>query len=288
MGKARGPLPRNALANVRVGISVSESFDLERLGLLEDHLRLALGEIARCIVIAGGHLAYGGHLQPGGYTAFLIREVERYSRRDGTLMLCLAWSEHRKLALSKIDADKSNLGLCGKIVCLDADGRETNPAENRGEEPAPIITDPNIEAQSLTSLRRYMAQNTNGRVFIGGKQRDFKGAMPGLLEEAIFAIEACQPIYLAGGFGGVTADIARALSINDGSWLPQLTTAAAPDARLISGLEQLLKMANATERKSLDNGLTPEENQKLAVSHRPSEIAALVSIGLGRKFAPGS
>lgn len=32
------------------------------------------------------------------------------------------------------------------------------------------------------------------------------------------------------------------------------------------------------------NGLTEEENQRLAACHRPSEIAALVSLGLGRRF----
>ncbi len=47
-------LPSNALANVRLGISVSDSPDLARLGLLETHFRLALGEIARCVLVSGG------------------------------------------------------------------------------------------------------------------------------------------------------------------------------------------------------------------------------------------
>lgn len=283
MSKTGGLLPTDALAKVRLGLSVSESADLDRLGLLEEHFRLALGEIARCIVIAGGHLAYGGHLEPKGYTAFLMQEVERYSRRDETLLVCLAWPEHRRLALSALDREKRDLGLCGSIVCLDPTGKLVDPADGRGEAPEPAAEAE--KAQSLTSLRRYMTTNTHGRVFIGGKQRDFDGSMPGLLEEAILAVEGSQPIYLAGGFGGVTADIARALAVNDGAWFPPLAAESAPDKRMALGITELVKVAEATGRKSLENGLTGEENAKLAASHRPSEIATLVSLGLGRRFS---
>lgn len=44
----------DALREVRVGVSVSESPDLGRLGLVETHFRLALGEIARVILLGGG------------------------------------------------------------------------------------------------------------------------------------------------------------------------------------------------------------------------------------------
>lgn len=43
-----------ALRELRVGVSVSESPDLGRLGLVETHFRLALGEIARVILLGGG------------------------------------------------------------------------------------------------------------------------------------------------------------------------------------------------------------------------------------------
>jgi SLOG-like protein len=95
-------LPSNALKNVRLGISVSDSPDLARLGLLETHFRLALGELARCVLVSGGHLAYGGHLRPDGYTTFLVQELHRYSRRDRPLLICLAWQEHRRLSVGEL------------------------------------------------------------------------------------------------------------------------------------------------------------------------------------------
>jgi hypothetical protein len=93
-------LPHDALKGVRLGVSVSESPDLARMGLLEAHFRLALGEIARCVVVSGGELAYGGTLHPDGYTSFLIQELQRYNRRDRPLRLYLSWHEHRSLTLS--------------------------------------------------------------------------------------------------------------------------------------------------------------------------------------------
>jgi hypothetical protein len=102
------------------------------------------------------------------------------------------------------------------------------------------------------------------------------------MQEALLALEAHQPVYLAGGFGGVTVDIARALRVDDGSWLPSETAAPDEDRRLTAGYARLQASAQAPEWAGLQNGLSDGENQRLAVSHRPSDIATLVSLGLGR------
>jgi len=80
-------------------------------------------------------------------------------------------------------------------------------------------------------MRRYMATKTQGRVLIGGKRTGFQGEIPGLVEEALISLEQDHPVYLAGGFGGVTADIVQALGVDDGSWLPPLADARPPDPR---------------------------------------------------------
>jgi hypothetical protein len=276
-------LPSNALTNVRLGISVSDSPDLARLGLLETHFRLALAEIARCVLVSGGHLCYGGYLRPDGYTTFLMQELHRYSRRDRPLHICLAWQEHRKLSLSELKAQQEALGLYGRIFCLDPEGNVIDPYLNRPEEPIPEA-DAKIVKQSLTALRRYMARHTQGRIFIGGRRRGFQGDMPGVVEEALISLDARQPIYLAGGFGGVTVDILQALGIDDGAWLPQGPDMASPDERLVRGIGMLENIRNRDDWTGLENGLSDEENRKLAAAHRPSEIAALISLGLGRRF----
>ena len=276
-------LPSNALVNVRLGISVSDSPDLARLGLLEIHFRLALGEIARCVLVSGGHLAYGGHLRPDGYTTFLMQELHRFSRRDRPLHILLAWQEHRKFSVTALKEQQKALGLHGKFVFLDPEGVSIDPYLNRSEEPI-LETDADLTRKSLTAMRGYMAKHTHGRIFIGGKREGFQGNIPGLVEESLLALGAGQPLYLAGGFGGVTADIIQTLSVGDCSWLVRSPSTNPPDDRLLKGLAMLADLRSHKGLTGLHNGLTDEENRKLAASHRPSEIAALISLGLGRRF----
>jgi hypothetical protein len=275
-------LNADALANLCIAISASESEDLARLGLVEMHFRLALGEIARCVITAGGKLAYGGHLDPEGYTAFLIQELHRYSRRDRPLRVCLAWPEHRRLALDALEQQQDELGLYGEIAYLDPDGTAVRSDFERGAEPAPV-QDTSLVRRSLTSLRECMAKMSHARILIGGRRTGFRGVLPGLVEEALITLKHGQPLYLVGGFGGVTFDIIRALGIDSGEWLPPLPDAA-NDERLETGIAELRAIAAAEGWLGLNNGLADGENRYLAATPRPSEIATLVSLGLGRRF----
>lgn len=276
-----GPLlPRDALAGGRLGLSASISPDLARLGLDQRHFRLALGEMARLVLAGGGTLAWGGHLDPDGLTPFLIDEVIRYGRKDGQgLLVCLAWPVHRGLPLSQISKARDTLDLYGDVVCLDRTGAKMNPELGRGEDPEPVV-DPLEKAKQFTAMRRYMCRNTQGRLMIGGRRTGFEGRMPGLIEEALMALEASQPLYLAAGFGGATADLAQAAGLNM-AWLPADPDAPGPDHDMVNGLDAF--KASLTVRP-LITGLSADDLQTLAATYRPSEVATLVSRGLGQLF----
>ena len=276
-------LPADALKGVRLAISVSESADLPRLGLLDSHLRMALGEVTRCVIVSGGSLTYGGNLDPSGYAPFLVHELSRYSRRDRPLRLCLAWSEHRKLTLSRIQQQRTELGLFGELVCLAIDGTPVDAAAGRQEVP-PTPADNDTVQRSLTGLRRYMSTESRGRVLMGGRREGYAGVIPGLLEEALIALDHGQPLYLAGGFGGITADIARRLNVDGGHWLPSIEQVQWTDATQ-AAFQKLEQIHRAAEWTGPNNGLSTEENRRLARTHRASEVAAFVSLGLGRRFA---
>jgi hypothetical protein len=139
-----------------------------------------------------------------------------------------------------------------------------------------------MRSGALTGMRRYLQRHTSARVLLGGKRSGFQGEIPGLMEEALLAVEAEQPIYLAGGFGGVTADIVSALGVDDGSWLPPDADAGPRDLRWEDGYARLAAHAALPHWPGLGNGLDDDENRRLAATHRPSDIAALVSLGLGR------
>ena len=73
-----------------------------------------------------------------------------------------------------------------------------------------------------------------------------------------------------------------ALGVDDGAWLPPLADAPSPDPRWEDGRNRLVAHAARPDWTGLKNGLSDDENRRLAASHRPSDIATLVSLGLGR------
>ena len=284
MSETQAPaiLPQDSLDGLLVGLSVSESDDLPRLGLIETHFRLALGEIARCVLVGGGRISYAGHVAASGYTPYLLKELQRYHRRDRPLVLSLPWPVHRSLSRGELDAQRTEMGLFGGLECLDEAGNAmADPFIGRGDAAAPT-SDRVAIAASLSAMRKSLAQRCDARVLIGGRRTGYQGVMPGVAEEAIAVAEAGKPLFLAAGFGGATLDVAKALGVDDGAWFPSAFSAGG-DPGLAKALTRLETLR--TSGALVQNGLNEDENKKLAATHRPSEIAALVSLGLGRLFA---
>lgn len=265
------------LAGARIGLSVSDSPDLARRGLVETHLRLVLAEIARAMLLTGAALAYGGRIDTGGYTNFLRKELQKYGRRDQPLLVCLALSEHRAMSLDEIEAAEIDLGLYGELVCLDSRGKPIDPREGRGVDPEPV--DQGEIPAVLTGMRRFMATQIDARVLIGGRRSDYQGFVPGLVEEASLAIETGQPLYLVGGFGGICSDIARLFGFDPDGALPAMP-GSDPDPEVKKALGGLANAAREAGWHAGANGLSLKQNCQLAASHRPGEVASLISTGL--------
>jgi len=240
---------------------------------------MTLGELARAVVIAGGNLFYGGHLQRDGITNFLIEELYRYARRDRPLKVCLAWTIHRRMSGEEIAEQQDFLGLFGEIHFLTPNGSRLDGQVN---EAGSNVFSPEQQAKALTALRGYMTSNTDARIVIGGKRVDFEGEMPGIVEEVLFSLECHQPLFLAGGFGGATLDIIRALHPEYAEWHPRQPNEPEADDRLTNSLNRIVEVAAAQEWDGFENGLSEDENRLLAASYRPSEVAALVGKGLGK------
>ena len=274
-------LSEKSLCEKGLGISASESQDLSHLGLTEEHFRVALGEITRVVVNSGGDLFYGGHLQPDGITAFLIKELQRYGRRDRPLKVCLAWNIHRKMSEREIAVQNTYLGLFGEIHFLSSDGRRLCEKEI-SDAPRDKLT-PEEVAASLTALRGYICEQADARIVIGGKRSGFQGAIPGIVEEALLSLQRRKPLFLVGGFGGATLDIIRALRP---SYADRFTprTDDEVDPRLAEGLKKISETADENSWDGFENGLSYEENLLLATTYRSNEIAALVGKGLARIY----
>jgi SLOG cluster2 len=266
-------LPPCALTGVDVALSVSDSADLARLGLTAQHCELAVAEIAQAVFIAGGSVMYGGRLRPPGFSQVLLEEVQKYADNRRALTLVVAEPEHRDFSDEELDALDKGLGTTARIICLDVDGRRL-PITDRGRR-SPDSTD---DAHAYTGLRQYVTTNTDARVLVGGKVTGYRGVMPGVLEEALLSLKQGQPVYVAGGFGGAAAALARTLGMDDQAWLPDSPVATSDKVQ--SALSLIADAWAAMPSGACNNGLDTRELAQLAATHRPGDIASLVVTGL--------
>lgn len=277
-------LPPGSLEGINLAVSISKSPDLGVLGLTEHHVQLALGEVARAVLVAGGRLTYGGRLDgDDNYTGFLINEVQRYGEGPDALTVALAWHQHRQLPLGDIEEVDRSLAARGHVVCLGVDGDPIKPNKNRGERPVPA--DETSKPEALTAMRRYVTRTTAARFILGGQIDGYQGRMPGILEEAVLTLSQNEPLYVAGGFGGAAALVVRALGLDTQEWAPPSWADRIDRADLRESLAELREVAgDGSAVGPVASGLEPDEARKLAASHRPGEIASLIALGLGRQY----
>jgi hypothetical protein len=268
-------VPSNALADTTVGISVSDSADLGRLGLGSAHCELAIAELARAIFIAGGTIVYGGRLVPAGFTDTLLAELRSYRQDREALVLCIPETEHRRLSTSELLRRQAELQSNAELVCLDSNGEAIDirhrPRTRRTLDPA----------TALTAMRRHITDRCDARVVIGGKLTNYQGALPGILEEASMSLHKGKPLYIAGGFGGAAAALALALRRADASVAPNDYPEGV--AQHIDAIAEIAAVEGSVGRA--DDGLNNGQRGQLAWSHRPGEIASIVVYGLSHRNA---
>ncbi len=253
-----------------VGVSVSESPDLWALGLSDGHLRDAMAEIALLVLASGKSLAYGGDLRPHGFTELLAELVGRYRnhpRHDGTIVVTdyLAWPVHIRMTSDEIVAFSTEHELSARLIFLALNGARLAQEQRMmlcAHEP-----DEEEWTEGLTAMRTVMRGDIGARIVLGGRVEDYKGVMPGIAEEAYLSLEAGQPVFLVGGFGGCTRDIAETVGLAE-RW------AGSRDGW--TGRERFHNYSP----DDLHNGLSRDENVILARTPHIQEAATLVLRGL--------
>ena len=258
------------IAGRTVAISISESPDLPVLGLSEAHLRDAMDRLALHLLSSGASLAYGGDLRAHGFSEWLFEVVSRYRSERSEVRIgvtnYLAWPVHIGMATDELEAISASLDDTGELVCLTQDGRRLEPSAWRRR----AQHEPTEEewTAGLTAMRRVMRQDTEARVVLGGRVGGYKGTMPGIAEEALLSLESAQPLFLLGGFGGCTRDIAETLGLVE-PW--------AGSRPAWPGRDRFEAFSSG-----LNNGLSQEENATLARTPHIDQANVLVMRGLHR------
>lgn len=264
------------LSQKAVTISISESADMMARGLGVEHLRDAMAEVARHLLAMGARLVYGGDLRSHGFTELLFELVATH-RRDAdvgdarpAIVSYLSWPIHSVKSAQEIRALTKDLTGLVELHCLDQEGVETAPD---AISPGMKTQLPTSEewARSLTSMRRALTDASDARILLGGKISGYKGRMPGIAEEALCSLNAGQPVYLLGGFGGCARDIAEELRLVEHR-----------SSRPIhwTGRDQFFNF----DSSALRNGLNAYENMTLARTVHIDEAVALILRGMLRLF----
>jgi hypothetical protein len=144
-------------------------------------------------------------------------------------------------------------------------------------------------------MRTRQVKEVNARIVLGGRigseSDGYRGRMPGVLEEVLLSIEAQQPVYLIGAYGGCARLACEAL---EGRQPPALTWDHHRTVPFVEELRDLYatKAAPWEEYDSiyerlrgggfdlLSNGLQLAENRELAVTRSTERIIELILSGL--------
>lgn len=260
------PLSKQAIA-----ISISESPDMNVLGLSREHLEDAMAEVARYLLAMGARLMYGGDLRPRGFTELLVELVARH-RRDADLgdervgvTNFLPWPVHVSWAPEQVTKLSDAVNGMAELIYLTVDGKVIPPDERQHSLHRPASEDE--WAQGLTAMRDVVTKKSDARVVLGGKVEGYKGRMPGVAEEALGSLRAGQSLFVLGGFGGCAGDIAAVLGLS-----PPSPVRNWPGRGDFTGFTA----------EGLNNGLDADENAILANTVHVDQAVTLILRGLLR------
>ena len=146
-----------------------------------------------------------------------------------------------------------------------------------------------VWSRSLTKMREKMINDCDIRICAGGRDKGYKGKMPGVLEEILIASEKKLPIYLLGGFGGIVHSVCE---IIENDYIPENLTLKWQVENNIgySGVLELYKnnseeinyvdIIERIKHIELNNGLSKKENIRLFNTVYVEEAVHLVLKGL--------
>ncbi|HAV10212.1 MAG TPA: hypothetical protein DCX22_01135 [Dehalococcoidia bacterium] len=214
-----------SLKGLRVGISISESPSegYTKHHLSPDHLKRLAQDIARHLLARSATILYGGDLRKDGFTQFILDEAivlkNRLNTDDIHVENHLAWPLY--VADAEVTAWRAKYNSVMKsaehdipigIKALVDKDNFLNPDNAKNKY---------IWSRCLTEMRNESIKTSDSRICAGGRLSEYKGKMPGVLEEIHIAMIKNKPIYLLGAFGGVVGEVCE--TILSGSIAESLT-----------------------------------------------------------------
>lgn len=290
-------LELNNLRDMYIGISISNISEeqLINIGQDETHLIKLSQDMSRHMLSRNATLIYGGDLRTNGFTEFLLNEAQvlktRLNTDDIHLKNYISWPIYIKDIDEMIEWNAKYCDVA-ETIKVEYPDDVIDLIIDKDTFISPInIQNLYVWSRCLTEMRKQMIRKCNIRICAGGRFSGYKGRMPGILEEVLIAIEQKCPIFLLGGFGGITSSICNIIQYK-----------TIPDELKLewqinnnAGYKQLLELYENRKKKlsvnydsiseilrnvELNNGLNEEENYRLFNTKFIDEAIYLVLKGL--------
>lgn len=285
--------PKGILNGIRIAVSVSDNEELEHLGLSIQHLKDVMIELARYIIANGGTLLYGGHLKNEGFTRLFAELSHQYkflNDRSIRFVNYFPFPNSNDLTLEiKADFVKQQV----EPVVIEIPKHLGEVDISRKYAPFNSVEDRYIFSECFSDMRNIMAQNSHARILLGGKQSNYLGYLPGIIEEAYYSLKANKPVYIIGGFGGAAKSLSKVICGEfpkefsnefqyDNPFIQEFKKSYSDKASVPIDYDKLINFFNqfTLERYSEMNGLSVDENIVLFESQNIHEIIFLIMKGL--------
>ncbi|MGE7471992.1 hypothetical protein ACQKLX_21315 [Bosea sp. NPDC003192] len=222
-----------------VALSVSDAPDRARLGFPAREVDRALFSICTVLVRVGAKIIYAGNLDPNGFTFSIFRHLKSaYASAQETPFihivpepilrdvsfdgLVAALREGAVVVETRIHIEDNLLPIRAVEDGLRiGNGGQRTRLRNDAEFKSWLNAKHELDSvTAYSAVRKAVTGISDARVLLGGKMGlldnpsdAYKGTMPGIIEEAILALQAGIPCIPLGAFGGAARDAAIALNI---------------------------------------------------------------------------
>ncbi len=274
----------------QIAISISESEEIRQLGYSDTHTKDAMIEFARHLLIQGATLVYGGDLRVRGFTELFADLSEQYRLdNEDTFPFINYFSFPIHLNITK-EQEVEFKSQKVKVIRVKQEATlNVNPT---------TFVEPNssknkyVWAKSLTKMRQDMNDAIVARVATGGRNFDYLGKYPGIIQEAKISLESRTPLYLIGAFGGATQKMIDAIIKSKDVINPELPFYKSTENQLFREYFNARNVSDEIDFSilnkffiglnigDLNNGLDIKENQRLFTTSHIPEMVFLVLKGL--------
>ena len=293
MAKADSSTPspevsRRPLDGLAIGISVSNSDDLANFGYTGDDVNRVTVRLCEALLEAGARLVFGHDWRPDGVMDAICRSAVKHQppmqkgQSKPLLLSLLPWPDQPRL-----DPD----------VRRDLEQRGVMRIESVGlpEGEMPTTDKDELRAVALSHLRRKLAEQTDARVCLGGKEKGVQGFYAGVVEEAYNAAREGKPVYVGTFLGGAAAKVASYLRPAAGARATRSIDVFAPKSRgdkkdvpktraiIYDADEENLSAGFDSVELQKNSGLSTEDWQRLLEAPDVETFSALVIRGLKQR-----